>query len=298
MPGPGSTQLLYTIVLTHVGLLPALIALTLWALPGALAMFGLARGVSKIDSILPDPVYALLSGLNAATVGLIALAGLQLSTRTTTDGLSRAILIGAACAGLLYTALWYFPVLMIIGALLAIVWDLGMKKEVARLRKHFNDSRKRRRVVPPPPPGEEGASEETPRDNIGMTDRDEKLAEEVQATVAEPDSPPATPLSLSTKQGTTIILAFFIIFITLMVLRSTIKNAPVDLRLFTNLFLAGTIIFGGGPVVIPLLREYVVEEDWVSSRDFLIGVALIQAFPGPNFNCKWSLSAGWDRVLI
>lgn len=61
-----------------------------------------------------------------------------------------------------------------------------------------------------------------------------------------------------------------------------------------------TIIFGGGPVVIPLLRDYVVspgmsarllmlslsqnEIGWVSSRDFLLGLAIIQAFPGPNFN--------------
>ena len=259
-------------------------------------MFGLAWGVSKIESILPDPVYALLSGLNAATVGLIALAGLQLSTRTITDGLSRTVLIGTACAGLLYTALWYFPVLMIIGALLAIVWDLWMKRAVARLRKHFNDSRKRRRVVPPPPPSEEGASAENPGDNIGTSINDEKRAEEAQVTGAEPDSPPATPLSVTTKQGIAIIAAFFVIFITLMVLRSTMKDAPVDLRLFTNLFLAGTIIFGGGPVVIPLLREYVVEEGWVSSRDFLIGVAIIQAFPGPNFNCEWLPSAEWDTT--
>ncbi|KAK0745586.1 chromate transporter-domain-containing protein [Schizothecium vesticola] len=59
---------------------------------------------------------------------------------------------------------------------------------------------------------------------------------------------------------------------------------PLLFTLFTNMTLAGTIIFGGGPVVIPLLREYIVSEGWVSSRDFLIGLALIQASPGPNFN--------------
>jgi chromate transport protein ChrA len=69
-----------------------------------------------------------------------------------------------------------------------------------------------------------------------------------------------------------------------MILRSVIKPAPRPLSLFANMYLAGTIIFGGGPVVIPLLREYVVEPGWVSSRDFLIGLAIIQAFPGPNFN--------------
>lgn len=306
MPGPASTKLLYTIVLTHLGLLPALVALAFWALPGALGMFGLAQGVAKIETILPDPVYALLSGLNAATVGLIALAGFQLSTRTITDGLSRTVLISTACAGMLYTALWYFPVLMIIGALLAIIWDLWMKvwmkKEVVRLRKQFNDSRNRRRVVPPPAlPSEEGVPEEipqTPGDEIGMTDHDEKRSQGAQETTVESDSPPAALLSVTMKQGIAIIVAFFAIFITLMVLRSTIKDAPVELRLFINLFLAGTIIFGGGPVVIPLLREYVVAEGWVSSRDFLIGLALIQAFPGPNFNCEWFSSASWGDIFI
>lgn len=57
------------------------------------------------------------------------------------------------------------------------------------------------------------------------------------------------------------------------------------------MYLAGTIIFGGGPVVIPLLREYVVQPGWVSSRDFLIGLAIIQAFPGPNFNFSVYLGA-------
>ena len=36
--------------------------------------------------------------------------------------------------------------------------------------------------------------------------------------------------------------------------------------------------------MIPLLREYIVSPGWVSPRDFLLGLAVIQAFPGPNFN--------------
>jgi chromate transport protein ChrA len=71
-----------------------------------------------------------------------------------------------------------------------------------------------------------------------------------------------------------------------MALRGSLKvearTLPFDL--FANMYLAGTIIFGGGPVVIPLLREYVVQPGWVSPRDFLLGLAIIQALPGPNFN--------------
>ena len=49
------------------------------------------------------------------------------------------------------------------------------------------------------------------------------------------------------------------------------------------MLIAGTIICGGGPVVIPLLRGYTVDPGWVNSRDFLLGFAILQAFPGPNF---------------
>jgi chromate transport protein ChrA len=66
--------------------------------------------------------------------------------------------------------------------------------------------------------------------------------------------------------------------------RFLLDNPPLPLAVFSNFYIAGTIIFGGGPVVIPLLRTYVVDPGWVQPRDFLIGLALIQAFPGPNFN--------------
>jgi chromate transport protein ChrA len=76
-----------------------------------------------------------------------------------------------------------------------------------------------------------------------------------------------------------------------MVLRGVLSNRPRPLDLFSNMYLAGTIIFGGGPVVIPLLRSYVVDPGWVSPRDFLLGLAIIQAFPGPNFNFAVYLGA-------
>lgn len=42
-------------------------------------MFLLSVGVGKIGEVLPGPVYGLLSGLNASTVGIIALAAVQVS---------------------------------------------------------------------------------------------------------------------------------------------------------------------------------------------------------------------------
>ena len=76
-----------------------------------------------------------------------------------------------------------------------------------------------------------------------------------------------------------------------MVIRGTVADRSLVFDLFSNMYLAGTIIFGGGPVVIPLLRSYVVDPGWVSPRDFLLGLAIIQAFPGPNFNFSVYLGA-------
>jgi chromate transport protein ChrA len=75
------------------------------SLPGALGMLGIALGIRNIQSQLPDIVYALLSGLNSATVGLIALAGVQLSERAIINQMTRFIICTTACVGLLYSGI-------------------------------------------------------------------------------------------------------------------------------------------------------------------------------------------------
>lgn len=62
-------------------------------------------------------------------------------------------------------------------------------------------------------------------------------------------------LKVSWRFGTILIVAFLATFITVMIVRGVIKHRPLLFSLFSNLYLAGTIIFGGGPVVIPLLRQ-------------------------------------------
>lgn len=69
-----------------------------------------------------------------------------------------------------------------------------------------------------------------------------------------------------------------------MVIRTLFPNTPLLFSLFANLYLAGTVIFGGGAALTALLRDYIVEPGWVSPRDFLIGLAIVQALPGPHSN--------------
>ena len=54
---------------------------------------------------------------------------------------------------------------------------------------------------------------------------------------------------------------------------------------------AGALVFGGGHVVLPLLREAVVAPGWISSDDFLAGYGAAQAVPGPLFTFAAYLGA-------
>jgi chromate transport protein ChrA len=69
--------MVFCIALIHAGVIPAIFVFLIWSLPGAIAMYGLSLGVQKMPDQLPPIVYALLSGLNASTVGIVALAAVQ-----------------------------------------------------------------------------------------------------------------------------------------------------------------------------------------------------------------------------
>jgi chromate transporter len=57
------------------------------------------------------------------------------------------------------------------------------------------------------------------------------------------------------------------------------------IRLFENFYRNGSLIFGGGNVLIPLLfTEFVQFKHYLSSEEFLIGFAFVQAVPGPVFS--------------
>src|SRR5271170_2177604 len=88
-------------------------------------MYGLSIGVSHIGDTIPSQAYALLSGLNAATVGIVLLAAVQLSQKSITDKVTRILVFLGASAGLLYNALWYFPVLMFLAGCVTVVYDYG-----------------------------------------------------------------------------------------------------------------------------------------------------------------------------
>ena len=57
----------------------------------------------------------------------------------------------------------------------------------------------------------------------------------------------------------------------------------LGLRTFDSFYRAGSLVFGGGHVVLPLLRAEVVPPGWISDDAFLAGYGAAQAVPGPLF---------------
>ena len=59
----------------------------------------------------------------------------------------------------------------------------------------------------------------------------------------------------------------------------------LPIRLFENFYRNGSLIFGGGQVLIPLLyTEFVDFKQYLSSQEFLSGYAMVQSIPGPVFS--------------
>lgn len=75
--------------------------------------------------------------------------------------------------------------------------------------------------------------------------------------------------------------------------------------LFDSFYRAGSLVFGGGHVVLPLLRAEVVPAGWLTDDEFLAGYGVAQAVPGPLFTFAAYLGtvakgapSGWAGGLL
>jgi chromate transporter len=98
-------------------------------------------------------------------------------------------------------------------------------------------------------------------------------------------TPPSDPVSLShpvsRPAAVTAIVVFFAILIALPPITATVPNH--SLQLFEAFYRAGSLVFGGGHVVLPLLQAAVVPPGWITDDAFLAGYGAAQAVPGPLF---------------
>ncbi|PZU82394.1 MAG: chromate transporter [Shinella sp.] len=94
---------------------------------------------------------------------------------------------------------------------------------------------------------------------------------------------------VSRRFGTACLVAFLLLLALLPVIASTAGSQGFSL--FDAFYRAGSLVFGGGHVVLPLLQTEVVDRGWVSAGDFLAGYGAAQAVPGPLFTFAAYLGA-------
>ena len=118
-------------------------------------------------------------------------------------------------------------------------------------------------------------------------------------------APPGPPLAVYLPRALSLaaIAAFFVLLIGLPLLAAAFPLQP--LKLFDSFYRSGSLVFGGGHVVLPLLQAEVVPTGWVSNDAFLAGYGAAQAVPGPLFTFSAYLGTvmgpapnGWIGGLI
>jgi chromate transporter len=102
------------------------------------------------------------------------------------------------------------------------------------------------------------------------------------------------------------IAAWIILFALLLGLPLLRHIAPSHvLEVFDSFFRVGSLVFGGGHVVLPLLQAEVVSSGWVTNEQFVAGYGAAQAVPGPLFTFAAYLGAvmgpqpnGWTGAML
>ncbi|MGK2904804.1 MAG: chromate efflux transporter [Desulfuromonadales bacterium] len=82
----------------------------------------------------------------------------------------------------------------------------------------------------------------------------------------------------------------------LLVLPLFARQGPQALALADSFYRSGSLVFGGGHVVLPLLQAEVVNPGWISKELFLAGYGAAQAVPGPLFTFSAYLGAAMQVV--
>ncbi len=99
------------------------------------------------------------------------------------------------------------------------------------------------------------------------------------------DVPLAGPRSAQRTEGgrgaMAALLAFGVLLLALPI--AARLSADPAVAHFDSFYRAGSLVFGGGHVVLPLLRAELVPRGWIGDDAFLAGYGAAQALPGPLF---------------
>jgi chromate transporter len=96
---------------------------------------------------------------------------------------------------------------------------------------------------------------------------------------APPQAVAHVTMPVSRRAGFLALAAFSILLAGVLLVQ--LRPSQDAVGLFAAFYRSGALVFGGGHVVLPLLREAFVTPGWVSDDAFLAGYGAAQAVPGP-----------------
>lgn len=104
----------------------------------------------------------------------------------------------------------------------------------------------------------------------------------------------ALPIAIRPRAGLAWLALFFTLLLGLPLLAALLPSQTLEL--VDAFYRAGSLVFGGGHVVLPLLQAEVVPTGWVGNDAFLAGYGAAQAVPGPLFTFAAFLGASMNQA--
>jgi chromate transporter len=122
-----------------------------------------------------------------------------------------------------------------------------------------------------------------------------------------PVAPAQTPAQMQVPISRGLATAAWVLFVGLLlglpVIRQLVSSQA--LAVCDSFFRVGSLVFGGGHVVLPLIQAEVVPPGWLTNEQFVAGYGAAQAVPGPLFTFSAYLGAvmhpwpnGWVGALL
>ena len=274
LPGPTSTQMVVAVGTARAGPLGGLLALLLFLLPAATIMALAGLGMTRFLSDGDRPAW--LDGVQPATVALVAVAAWRLGLVVVNTRLTIGLMLLGAIVAILVRQPWAFPAVLALGGLVTTLALGDQRREAA---------------------GEAGAEAKAE-----ATAAEAEAAEPSPSSSSKPgpglgpavaaDGVPLENLGISRTAGALLLLLFFGLLAGLIGVRLIFQGTALPgLEVFESFYRTGSLIFGGGQVVLPMLLTEVVDTGWVTEQQFLDGFALMLALPGPMFSFSAYLGA-------
>jgi len=256
LPGPTSTQLVVSIALARAGPLGGLLAFFMWNLPGLVVLT--ICGILIGTYIDPNNPPFYLVGLPPAAISLVFTAFYSFAQKL--DKFGSCLALVSACVAILINgdkSLKPTSSQYIFPAMMAAGGIIT-----------FLDSKRKKPFGKYESPGKGWEAE---------NDRTIKR------------------IGIRLWTGAIIFLVWLAILITVILLVNVAKVKNAYLTIFEVTYRLGSLIFGGGQVLLPLLQSEVVPE-WMTKDRFYQGLALAQSMPGPLFNFAAFLGAVYKGV--